>query len=208
LADSLQYASQQELELRDAILNGFEAANLALLEVATGLATTLAAVEIDGHTVRPYHVGDSVILLFGQRGRLKLKTISHSPVGYALESGLIDPHDAIHHDERHIISNVVGSSEMRIEIGPAFRMAPFDTLLLASDGLLDNLHVAEIVDWARKGCLDRAAHHLATQARERMQAPSAEHPSKPDDLTFLLFRPLRGPGRGGKSRLPQPTASV
>ncbi len=26
--------------------------------------------------------------------------------------------DAIHHEERHVISNVIGSDQMRIEIGP------------------------------------------------------------------------------------------
>jgi serine/threonine protein phosphatase PrpC len=207
LANSLQVAEKEGHELRYAILNAIEAANRALLEDAVGLATTLAVVEIDGSTVRPYHVGDSVILLFGQRGKIKLKTISHSPVGYAIESGLMDPQDAIHHDERHFISNVVGSADMRIEIGPTLRMMTYDTLLLASDGLLDNLHLEEIVAWARKGPLEGVAHLLANKAQERMQAPPSDHPSKPDDLTFILFRASRPPRGGTASRLPKPSSS-
>ena len=130
---------QPTRSLRGAILNGIEAANQSVRELGTGAATTLALVEIQDRTIRPYHVGDSVILLTGQRGKLKLQTIPHSPIGYAVEAGLMKEEDAIHHEERHVISNVIGSEQMRIEIGPPIEMAPRDTLLLASDGLLDNL---------------------------------------------------------------------
>ena len=130
-------------QLHFAVLNAIEATNLELIAAGTGLATTLAIVEVDGDRVRPCHVGDSAILLFGQRGKIKMQTIAHSPVGYAVEAGLLDAQQAIHHEHRHIISNIVGSPAMRIEIGPPSQMATFDTLLLASDGLLDNLHVNE-----------------------------------------------------------------
>ncbi|MEX0611294.1 MAG: protein phosphatase 2C domain-containing protein, partial [Pirellulales bacterium] len=80
--------------LRGAILDGIEAANRAVRELGTGAATTLALVEIQHRTIRPYHVGDSVILLTGQRGKLKLQTISHSPIGYAVEAGLMAEEDA------------------------------------------------------------------------------------------------------------------
>ena len=122
--------------LRPAILDGIEAANEQVRGLGTGAATTLVLVEIRERVVRPYHVGDSAILLVGQRGKLKFQTIAHSPIGYAVEAGLIDEKDAIHHDQRHMISNVIGSPEMRIEIGPAIQMAARDTLVLASDGLL------------------------------------------------------------------------
>jgi serine/threonine protein phosphatase PrpC len=146
-------------------------------------------VEIRDRVVRPYHVGDSAILLVGQRGKLKFQTIAHSPIGYALESGLIDEEDAIHHEERHMISNVIGSSEMRIEIGPAIEMAARDTLLLASDGLLDNLLPAEIIELVRTGPLDKAVDELAAAATARMTADGGDAPSKPDDLTVIAYRP-------------------
>jgi serine/threonine protein phosphatase PrpC len=146
-------------------------------------------VEIRDRVVRPYHVGDSAILLVGQRGKLKFQTIAHSPIGYAVEAGLIDEKDAIHHDQRHVISNVIGSSEMRIEIGPAIQMAARDTLVLASDGLLDNLLPAEIVDLVRTGPLDKAVDQLVATATARMNAEGGSAPSKPDDLTVIAFRP-------------------
>jgi serine/threonine protein phosphatase PrpC len=184
---------EDERDLRYAILNAIESANQELVKAGTGLATTLAVVEVDGHRVRPYHVGDSVILLFGQRGKMKMQTIAHSPVGYAVEAGLLDAQQAIHHEDRHIISNIVGSPAMRIEIGPPSHMAMFDTLLVASDGLLDNLHVDEIVSIARKGPLSEVARDLVAQAQSRMQSPREGEPSKPDDLSLILYRRGREP---------------
>ena len=111
-----------------------------------------------------------------------------SPVGYALESGLLGEEEALHHDERHLISNMVGSAEMRIEVGSPIRLAPRDTVLLATDGLLDNLSLQEIVDGIRTGPLAKVVQNLARSCGQRMRDPEDGHPSKPDDTTFLLFR--------------------
>ena len=61
----------------------------------------------------------------------------------------------MHHSQRHVVSNVIGSPDMRIEIGSAIEMDLRDTLVLASDGLSDNLHVTEIVEYVRKGPLEQ-----------------------------------------------------
>jgi len=174
--------------LRGAILNGIEAANTHVRQLGGGAATTLALVEIHGRTIRPYHVGDSVILLTGQRGKLKLQTISHSPIGYAVEAGLMNEEDAMRHEARHMISNVIGSEAMRIEIGPPIEMAQRDTLLLASDGLLDNLLPGEIVELVRSGPLPHAVAALVAEAQRRMADHQSTTPSKPDDLTVIAYR--------------------
>jgi serine/threonine protein phosphatase PrpC len=173
--------------LRTAILDGFEQANRDILALGIGATTTMAAVEIQDGTVRPYHVGDSEILIVGQRGKVKLQTISHSPVGYALESGLLYADDALEHEDRHLVSNVLGTEGMRIELGPRVTLAPLDTLLLASDGLFDNLALEEIVELLRKGPLESVGSQLAAAARRRMLA-SDDGRGKPDDLTFIAFR--------------------
>jgi len=94
----------------------------------------------------------------------------------------------MHHEERHVISNVIGSVDMRIEVGSAVELSPRDTLLLASDGLSDNLHMPEIVECIRKGSLEIVTEHLARRARERMEGAREGEPSKPDDMTFVIFR--------------------
>lgn len=190
LTDAIAQGLEDDAMLRTAVLNGVEQANSAVHALGIGTATTLAVVEVQGQTVRPYHVGDSMILVVGQRGKIKLQTTSHSPVGYGVEAGLLDEREAMHHEDRHLVSNVIGDPDMKIEIGPVLSLAPRDTVLLASDGLFDNLHIDEIVATIRKGPLDTAVQCLADNARKRMTTQAADQPSKPDDLTILAFRAI------------------
>lgn len=193
LGESLEPCKTGALAVRAAILNGIEAANRKILEMGLGAATTLAVLEISGQEVRPYHVGDSIMLLFGARGKIKWQTTMHSPVGFAVEAGVLDENEALHHEDRHLVSNVVGSSEMRIEIGPSIQLAARDTVLLASDGLIDNLTVDEIVQMLRKGRLEKSVRKLSRAVRQRMLTPEEGLPSKPDDATILVFRRNRPP---------------
>jgi serine/threonine protein phosphatase PrpC len=174
--------------LRDAILNGVEQANTRIGAMNLGSATTVAIVEIQDREVRPYHVGDSMTLITGQRGKLKYQSTAHSPVGYAVEAGLLDADDAIYHEERHLISNAVGLPGMHVEMGPRLVLAPRDTVLVASDGLFDNLQVDEIIATIRRGPLPHAAAQLARHSHERMSRPGADQPHKPDDMSFILYR--------------------
>jgi protein phosphatase len=175
-------------EIRGAVLDGIERAQEAVRALGGGAATTLAVVGLNGDHVRPYHVGDSEILLVGQRGKVKHRTLAHSPVAYAVESGLLEEVDALEHDERHLISNALGMPEIRIEVGPRLRMAPHDRLLLATDGLTDNLYLEEIVAAVRTGSPDRRVPDLAAAVGRRMARAESNSPGKPDDLTFVIWK--------------------
>ena len=175
-------------DIRGAVLDGIDHANRRVLSLKVGAASTLAVVEITGSTMRPYHVGDSQVMVVGQRGKIKLMTKSHSPVGYAIEAGLLEVDEALHHEERHLVSNLVGSADMHIEIGPTIDLTPHDTVIIASDGLFDNLHQEEIVETCRKGPLLAVSRNLATLCKSRMEEPRKGLPSKPDDLTFIVYR--------------------
>jgi serine/threonine protein phosphatase PrpC len=94
----------------------------------------------------------------------------------------------MHHEDRHLVSNMLGVPDMRIEVGSSRRLAPLDTLLVASDGLSDNLHTEEIIERIRRGPLADVARELVRDARRRMDKPAEGEPSKPDDLTFVGFR--------------------
>jgi serine/threonine protein phosphatase PrpC len=195
LVEALERVERERSVLRTAILNGIERASQAVARLGTGAATTLTVAEIQENAVRSYHVGDSLLLVVGQRGRIKFQSVAHSPVGFAFESGLLDEREALHHADRHLVSNVLGARDMRIEMGPVLHLAARDTLLLASDGLSDNLSEHEIVERARKAPLDEAARRLVADARRRMSAPTPGDPSKPDDLTLILFRLAAGSAR-------------
>ena len=174
--------------LRSAILDGIEAANQAVMNSGQGGASTLALAEIGPDYVRTYHVGDSILLVCGQRGLLKLQTTPHSPVGFAMEAGLLNEKEALQHEELNLIFNVIGSTDMRIEIGSEQALDAHDTLLLASDGLADNLLIREIIEAIRKGPLNDAIQALTATALGRMAEEQPGKPSKPDDYTAMLFR--------------------
>ena len=188
MIEVLHETATGSIPLRDAILNGIERANETILQQSSGMATTIAVIEVQGNSIRPYHVGDAMILLTGQRGKLKAYTVSHSPVGYAVEAGMLDEEEAVHHEERHIVSNVVGAADMSISIGTTLQVAARDTLLLASDGLFDNLYMEEIVEIIRKGPLEKSADNLVSLCQLRMQHPQQGVPSHADDLSFILYR--------------------
>lgn len=174
--------------LRSAILNGIENANESIRTELNGAGTTVAAVEIVNGVIRPYHVGDSMIVVVGGRGKIKHQTIAHSPTGYGVEAGLIEARDAMHHEDRHLVSNYIGSATMHIAIGPMLALAQRDTVIVASDGLADNVHLDELAEYLRKGPLDKALQRIVELARARMRTPQNGKPSKPDDLTVVAFR--------------------
>ena len=186
LQRAIEGAAEAGRELRDGILDGFEHANAAILEAGTGAGTTLAVVELGGGSFRTYHVGDSSILHCGGGGRLKHQTLLHSPTGYMVEAGMMSPGDALVHEERHLVSNIVGSRAMSIDLGTSRAIRPRDTILLASDGLFDNFETAEVVEGVRKGALPTATTDLVARCRERMSSGG-----QADDLTVLCWRPTR-----------------
>jgi serine/threonine protein phosphatase PrpC len=179
-------ASAAGVVVRSAIVDGFESANEKVLALGTGGGTTLSVVEIDGEYARPYHAGDSIILVVGSKGKIKLETTSHSPVGYGVEAGLLDAAEAMHHEDRHVVLNAIGSEAMRIDIGSPVKLAKRDTILLASDGLTDNLSIDEIASQVRVGRLQKSVQQLVQFCQRRMN--SKEAPCKPDDLSVISFR--------------------
>lgn len=187
LFDSIERNESGPDRLRVAILDGIEQANTAVQDLKIGAACTIAIVEYHRGTVRPYHVGDSMILITGNRGRIRYQSVSHSPVGFAVESGMLAADDAMHHEDRHIVSNVVGDTRMRIEIGPAVKLSQRDTVVIASDGLFDNLGIEEVVGGMRKGKISDALALVTDLAYQRMLGIEGQ-PCKPDDLSVIGIR--------------------
>lgn len=191
LGRTLSKASESD-GLREAILNAVEAANEKILSSGKRSATTLVVAEVSRRQLRCYHVGDSELIAVGQRGRIKQRIIAHSPTGFAVEAGLLDEEEAVQHEQRHVLFNVIGAPNMRVDISSSIELALRDTVLLTSDGVLDNLYIDEIVQIIRAGPLNRAADRLIEAARERMVNGKSSEPSKPDDATIVLYRRRAG----------------
>lgn len=184
MAAFMQKSVSDQSNLREPVLDAIEECNQALLADGLGAATTLLVVELQGRSIRPYYIGDSTILVCGQRGKLKFQSIAQSPTGYALEAGVMEEAEVRTDEDRHLVSNIIGVADMHMTVGSWLNLAPKDTLLMCSDGLTDNIYIDAIVDKIRTGRINRSAQVLKEQCLEKMASTDGH----PDDLSFILFR--------------------
>ncbi|MGH1359624.1 MAG: PP2C family protein-serine/threonine phosphatase [Burkholderiaceae bacterium] len=173
------------------ILNGFELAHQSIIGLQAGAATTLIVAVVTEESIRTYHAGDSGCLVYGQRGKIKLKTINHSPTGFAELAGQLTETESIMHPARHLVSNLLGVEGMQVEVGEPTRLAKLDTVVVASDGLLDNAMTKTIGDAVRTGRLPAVTERLQQTITQTMAGNPAAGPCKPDDLSVVLYRPRR-----------------
>lgn len=170
---------------RQQILDAIDQTNRELIASGTGARTTLTVCEVFDNWARAYQVGDSTIVICGQKGKLKYRSTSHSPVGYGIEAGLIDENEALQHPDLHIISNLVGETGMKIELGPEVALNPNDSVFLASDGIFDNFASDQIIELVRKGSIEGISESLIQIINEEIYAKAD---SKKDDISFILFK--------------------
>ncbi|MFK7768402.1 MAG: PP2C family serine/threonine-protein phosphatase [Mariniblastus sp.] len=173
--------------LRSSIVDAIEEANREVLSWGVGAGSTLVVAEFYCGVVRIIHVGDAGAVLTSNKGNVKFFAVAHAPVAMAVEIGVLEEMEALTHSDRNVITNCVGSSDMKIEVGPEIAMAKDDTLLLASDGLFDNLTTSEMVNVVRSGNLNEQLTSLVDTIRSRMFQKSGGI-GKPDDLTVCCFR--------------------
>jgi serine/threonine protein phosphatase PrpC len=198
LADFVTRISEPA-RLRSAILDAIERANQRVLALGTGAGTTLAIAQVIDDTLRTYHVGDSEIFVVGGRGAVKFQTLAHGPVAYGVHCGLIDPEEALAHEDRNLVSNIVGSNGMRIELGPHLKLAPRDVVLICSDGITDNLHTQEISKHIAGKRPEFAAQNMV-DALEKKRELCDQGLFKEDDSTIILYRRRSTQSAAGRRR--------
>jgi protein phosphatase len=145
-----------------------------------GMATTVAAVLVDGDTANLAHVGDSRIYLY-HGGRIEQLTRDHSWVNEQIETGAISPEQARSHPLRNVVTRALGGrADLMVDI-QSRRMAPGDMLLLCSDGLTTMVPDAEIarILGEAQGDVPRAAEALVREANEK---------GGEDNITVLLLK--------------------
>lgn len=172
----------------DQIIDRLHSVNSFLLR--EGIGATVSVFVIQDSKATSYHAGDTTSLVVGSGPKIKMETIPHSAMGKAVASGEIDEKEAMHHPMRHLVSNFVGMRGMWIEKTEAVHVEHRDTVILASDGLWDNLYRNEVVDQISDQPLEAAAKELVAIAGQRMTLSGTSEPSKPDDLSFILYRPM------------------
>jgi len=145
-----------------------------------GMATTVAAVLVDGDTANLAHVGDSRVYLV-RDGSLTLLTSDHSWVNEQIQSGIISAEQARSHPLRNVVTRALGGKpDLAVDI-QVQKMESGDILLLCSDGLttmIPDEDIVEIIDGAG-GDIEEAGKGLVSEANAR---------GGEDNITVLLLK--------------------
>ena len=145
-----------------------------------GMATTVAAVLVDGDVANLGHVGDSRIYLFSE-GVFTQLTSDHSWVNEQIQSGVISADQARSHPLRNVVTRALGGkADLAVDMQTR-RMKAGDLLLLCSDGLtamVPDEDIARILGEA-KGDVEKAAKDLVAEAN----AHGGE-----DNITVVLLK--------------------
>jgi len=145
-----------------------------------GMATTVAAVLVDGDIANLAHVGDSRIYLWNGESIEQL-TRDHSWVNEQIENGAISPEQARSHPLRNVVTRALGGrADLVVDI-QSRRMAPGHMLLLCSDGLTTMVPDDGIARILREseGDVARATSALVSEANER---------GGEDNITVVLLK--------------------
>jgi len=168
------------------VLDWIDHMNQKLLDQKTGGLTTLCLAHLfDADSVRNYQCGDSSMLVLGQRGKRKYRSIAHSPVGHRIEAGVLEEDEALAEEDLFSVTNLLGTGETRVDVGPILKLSKYDRIVMMSDGLTDNLLLSEITSLSLEPKIDDALNKLKALAEIRMTEINKEI-GKPDDLSVLI----------------------
>jgi serine/threonine protein phosphatase PrpC len=174
------------------ILTRFDKANQAIRDLGGNSLSTMSLVEIHGRTFRSYHAGDSKILVIGSKGKIKYQTRNHGPLEQGIECGFLHPDDPNNIEIRHIVTNMVGGKNSTLEVSLNHKIDKNDRILVASDGLYDNIPPADIADFINGIPVTEAAEFLIEKSRSLMALADDTNTYKVDDMSFILLGPRRG----------------
>ena len=145
-----------------------------------GMATTVAAVLVDGDIVNIAHVGDSRVYKWSD-GEMTLLTSDHSWVNEQIQTGVISPEQARSHPLRNVVTRALGGrADLLVDI-QALPVKSGEVLLLCSDGLTTMLPDEDIV-----AVLERSAGDISTAARDLVD--EANERGGEDNITVVLMK--------------------
>jgi protein phosphatase len=145
-----------------------------------GMATTVAAVLVDGSSANLGHVGDSRVYLL-RAGRIEQLTSDHSWVNEQIQSGVISADQARSHPLRNVVTRALGGKpDLQVDM-QVHKIEAGDVLLLCSDGLTTMITDDDILRLVTEADTDiaKAAQALVAAANAR---------GGEDNITVLLLR--------------------
>ncbi|HVQ31072.1 MAG TPA: Stp1/IreP family PP2C-type Ser/Thr phosphatase [Vicinamibacteria bacterium] len=145
-----------------------------------GMATTVAAVLVDGDLANLGHVGDSRIYLWSG-GELQQLTSDHSWVNEQLTNGVISAEQARNHPLRNVVTRALGGKlDLAVDM-QVRKMTAGEMLLICSDGLTTMVPDEEMARLLGEsgGDVDKSAHALVDEANAR---------GGEDNITVVLLK--------------------
>lgn len=169
-----------------AMLAAMERANSAIFQMAHELpqlatmATTIAALHLNGNIATIGHVGDSRIYRVDPQGNIHRETDDHSVVAEEVRAGRMTEEQAENHPSKNVISRALGAEGTVEPDLKTIMVEPGTSFLLCSDGVTRHINDAEIQKMLSHGSdLNAVCDHLKDLVYER----GAE-----DNLTAVLVR--------------------
>ncbi len=144
------------------------------------MATTIAALHVNGNIATVAHVGDSRVYRIEPDGTLKRETADHSVVEEEVRAGRMTPEQALVHPSRNVISRALGAEEIvDIDI-KTIMVEPGTMFLLCSDGITRHIEDTELEQLFNDEIEPQA---LCEQMRSICYSRGAE-----DNLTAVVVR--------------------
>jgi PPM family protein phosphatase len=145
-----------------------------------GMATTVAAVLVDGNQANLGHVGDSRTYLFSE-GKLTQLTTDHSWVNEQIQSGVISADQARSHPLRNVVTRALGGKlDLAVDV-QSRNMRPGEILLICSDGL-----TTMVPDPRIEAILGEASGDIVRGAADLVAAANAQ--GGEDNITVVLLK--------------------
>lgn len=142
--------------------------------------STVVLAYIFKNFVRFVNIGDSLAFLLGGKKEIKAETIEHTPFGIARLLEL--KNDDEFQEQSHILLNAIGVDTFRIEVSPEYKLNKNDRVVLASDGLVDNLDYSSSTSlFYKKTGLFEIKKRVVRNRKDPVVG-------KNDDVTVVVFR--------------------
>jgi serine/threonine protein phosphatase PrpC len=175
-----------EYDLRGSLLDAIELANIKVQDLKVRAGTTLTLASFSPAGIRIYNVGDSATFHFAGRGGIKYRSYEHSVGGMQVLTGRIEEAQVGLSDDHHQLFNYVGFPQMKMEVSALIPWQLGDMVLLGSDGLFDNLVVAEVQDVLKTELeIDQKLRVLIEMGKDNMRHGILRR-AKPDDMSAIL----------------------
>jgi serine/threonine protein phosphatase PrpC len=184
----------------DGLADAVRHANRAVWEMALerpdlrGMGTTMTALALVGEdeeeVMAIVNVGDSRAYLL-RSGELDQLTDDHTVPEELVRAGRLSPEEAADDPRRHVLTRVLGV-EPDVELD-CFRVVPYqgDRVLLASDGLFNEVGHREIASALRRGSSpEKTAQELVRMANDRGGS---------DNITVVVIHVVEDDDRAGKA---------